>query len=113
MAAAKKTTDKKPVAEEAAATDTYTVEACGVTVDIRSDITEDWEVMEALMASQDETSDEVARGTATVALVRALFGTEYGRVKRELRAANSGRLTPQIMVEFVTDVFNQVAALKN
>lgn len=116
MAATKKVVKKAvEVVEETEdeAAEVYEIEACGVAVELRQDVAEDWEVMEALVALQDESTDDMARTRATVGLVKSLFGPDYERVKRELREANEGSLTPDIVMGFVTEVFEQVAELKN
>lgn len=82
----------------------------GIEVSVTAEDVDDFEVTEAIADMYDESSDEMAVTSATVRLMRLVFGDDFHRVKRELRARSDGRLTNARMAEFASAVFEAVGA---
>lgn len=80
---------------------------------IRLDVNEDIEFMEALADSEDPELDDGERLRAAIKLFRTVFGTDYPRIKRELRAKNGGELTIGQLTQFMAKTIKAVAELKN
>lgn len=77
------------------------------------DVREDIEFMEALADSEDPELDDGERLRAVVKLFRLVFGTDYPRIKRELRAKNGGELTIGQLTSFMAETIQAAADLKN
>lgn len=82
------------------------VEAMGVSVRVRTDALDDYDVLCAI----DEAGEGSLRGM--LVFVRAMLGDEYDRVIAELRGED-GRLAMSRLAEFVGEVQEKVDALKN
>lgn len=87
-----------------------TVEVDGVSVEIDTEVFDDFDLVECIADSENPDATDAQRLSATVRLFRLLFGPEYARVKRELRAAHDGRLTVEVMTDFASGVFEAVGA---
>ena len=77
----------------------------GVTVKIAPEVLEDWDVVECIADMQDESRTPAEKLPSTVRLMRLLLGADYARAKKELREANDGQLTTEVMGGFLTGVF--------
>ena len=80
----------------------------GVKVTIQPGALDDWDVVECIADLQDESRSASEKIVPTVRLMRLLFGAEYDRVKKELRAAHDGQLTNEVMGGFITEVFGSL-----
>lgn len=90
------------------------IEVRGIKVEgVTQDALDDFDVLEALAALQDEDAEDSKRLVAMAALgPLVLGGKQWARVKRELREANGGRLTVRDGVEFINGVL-EAAGSKN
>lgn len=108
MAEAKKPQDRKPKSDAPA-----TVKVDGITLTVsRDELAErlsDWDVVEGIGVLNDGEALSKDRLVAASRVMRAIFASEYDRVKRELRAKNDGKLTESIMTSFMTDTFKEFA----
>lgn len=72
----------------------------------------DYEIVELIAPTVDESLTEEERATATTVMVakmpKLLFGNDWNRIKRELREANGGGLTGAQVNEFLGHVFEVV-----
>lgn len=84
----------------------------GIEVDVTPESFDDIDVVEAIADCNDPTVDDAAHTSAVFRLFRAVFGSDYARVKRELRAKNGGALTTDQMAEFFNRVL-EAAGVKN
>ena len=82
----------------------------GIEVDVTPESFDDIDVVEAIADGNDPAADENAQNAALFRLFRALFGPDYQRIKRELRAKNDGRLTTAQMAEFFNHLLEAVGA---
>lgn len=80
---------------------------------VRLGVNEDIDFMEALADSEDPELEDGDRLRAVIKLFRLVLGTDYPRVKRELRAKNGGELTVAQLTEFMAKVIQAVGDLKN
>ena len=84
------------------------VEGIKFTIDLAK--LDDFEVVEAIADASDEDADDTSQLRAVVQLFRLTFGSEYSRVKEELRAVHDGVLTTQTMMDFFTAVLEALGA---
>lgn len=82
----------------------------GVKVDLTADAFDDFEIVECLADIVDDASEPSAKLAATVRIYRLLFGADFERVKRELRAKHDGKLTNEIMGDFLNACMAEVQA---
>lgn len=80
----------------------------GVKVNLTADDFDDFEVTECLADIVDDASEPSAKLAATVRIYRVLFGADFERVKRELRANHGGKLTNEIMGDFLNSCMTAV-----
>ena len=111
MAEATKTTRKpaakKPADRKPKATDAVTVQ--GITLSIPlgelSDRLADWDVVEGIAELNDPQAPPQMRMVASMRVLKTLLADDYDRIKTELREKHDGKLTEQIMTDFMRDVF--------
>lgn len=96
----------------AARAKTSPVTVDGIELSVTPETFDDIDVVEAIADCNDPTSDDAARTSAVFRLFRAVFGADYTRVKRELRAKNGGKLTTDQMADFFNRVI-EAAGAKN
>lgn len=82
----------------------------GVKVDLTADDFDDFEVTECLADIVDDAAEASAKLAATVRIYRILFGSDFERVKRELRAKHDGKLTNEVMGDFLNACMTAVQA---
>ena len=97
---------KKPADRLPKKTGAVTVD--GISVTVEPERLADWEIVEGLADLQDKGIQPGARMASTVRVLRAVLGADYERVKLELRAANDGTLTADMMSDFLRRVFEGV-----
>lgn len=100
----------------ATAEDVADIEIDGIQLKVDRDLINDWDFMEQLsevMAIQDELSDDgadpVAAGKALVGmsnLANALYGSDFKRIKKELRSKNDGKLPMETVLRFIMDTIS-------
>lgn len=90
--------------------DVTSIEVEGVALDVDREALDDWELAEDIAIASDEASGEDEKLAATVRVFRRVYGADYARVKRELRAANDGRLTAETMTGFLSATFEALGA---
>lgn len=76
----------------------------GVKLDIDASALDDIEVIECIADLNDPDVDGAGQATATVKLLRTVFGDDYARIKRDLRERYGGKLTIERMGDFFTGV---------
>ena len=76
----------------------------GITVTVAIDPSDDWEFASASAVFADPDSTPLEKSNATRAQIKLLFGDDYKRVMRELRAARGGRLPIADVVSFANRV---------
>ena len=86
------------------------VDVGGVSVAVDMSVLEDWEIVEAIAETSDESLPDPARLAASVRIIRMVLGADYARVKGEIREKNGGRLTAEDMEQFLSDVLKAVGA---
>ena len=82
----------------------------GVKVDLAAEDFDDFEVTECLADIVDDDAEPSAKLRATVRIYRTLFGSDFERVKRELRANHDGKLTNKVMSDFLNACMTAVQA---
>ena len=82
----------------------------GIEVNLTAEDFDDFEILECLADMIDETAEQSAKVAATVRVYRLLFGADFERVKRELREKHDGRLTNEIMGDFLNACMAEVQA---
>lgn len=82
----------------------------GIKVNVSADTFSDFDVIEAIADVNAHQGDDVAQLSDVVRLLRLVFGSDYGRVKSELRSSHDGRLTAEDMVSFFNSVAEEVGA---
>lgn len=97
--------EKKPQDHKAKA---GAVKVQGIELSIPLDRMNDWDVTEGMSVAADESADQGARLIASVKVVKAVLGSDYERVKTELREKHGGVLTAEIMNDFMTEVFKEL-----
>ena len=90
-----------------------TVEVDGIRVTVLADVSDDFEIVEAVYTSNDPESTPAERGRARLRMYRALLGADYRRAKDELRAKNGGRLPTQAFLDFCEAVIREAGDAKN
>lgn len=85
----------------------------GIEVKISKDGLDDFETTEAMAVLNDEDATDAERVVAVGKLPRLIFGSQWTRIKRDLRAANDGKLTNEAVSMFIAEAINAVGALKN
>lgn len=89
------------------------VEVDGISVTVDIDIADDFEITEQAAIANDPYSTASERMSATIRVYKLMLGSDYRRVKDELRKKNGGRLTNATMIAFISDVIAEVGAAKN
>lgn len=84
----------------------HAVTVDGITVTVAIDPKDDWEFATESLVIADPDATQLERSNAIRAQVKLLFGDDYKRVMRELRAARGGRLP----IADVTSFANRVMA---
>lgn len=69
----------------------------------------DWDVIEGIATTQDDSASEAEKMVASVRIMRRVFGADYEQIKAELRSANGGVLNAEIMAGFLAEVFKELA----
>lgn len=82
----------------------------GIKVEVTADAFDDFEITECVADLYDEDADDGAKTTAAVKMYRLVFGADFPRIKRELRAKNGGKLTNEAMSQFMAKVIEAVNA---
>lgn len=90
------------------------IEVMGVKLDIDATALDDIDVIECIADLNSPDADGAGQAAATVKLLRTVFGSDYQRIKAELRERNGGRLTVETMGDFFTGVSDALGkAAKN
>lgn len=84
----------------------------GIKVEVTADAFDDFEITECIADLYDEDSTDSAKMAAAVKMYRLVFGGDFPRIKRELRAKHGGKLTNDVMGQFMADVI-EAANAKN
>ena len=82
----------------------------GIKVEVTADAFDDFEITECIADLYDEESTDGAKTAAAVKMYRIVFGEDFPRIKRELRAKHGGKLTNEVMSEFMAEVIEAVNA---
>lgn len=82
----------------------------GVKVSLTAEDFDDFEILECLADIVDDAAEPSAKLAATVRIYRLLFGADFERVKRELREKHEGKLTNEIMGDFLNACMAAVQA---
>lgn len=82
----------------------------GVKVGLAAEDFDDFEVTECLADIVDDSVEPSAKIAATVRIYRILFGADFERVKRDLRANHGGKLTNEVMAGFLNSCMAAVQA---
>lgn len=85
----------------------------GISFNVEKDIFEDWDFLEALSRSQEQSDNPLTQMSALVEVFRMLCGKDFESVKSKLRKANKGKLTVETMSTFFEKTVQAVMALKN
>lgn len=72
----------------------------GIELDVTADALDDFDVLECLAVMVDDDSSDKERMVAVPKLFRLVFGGDWQRIKKELRAQHDGRLTNATVMEF-------------
>lgn len=72
----------------------------GIELDVTADALDDFDVLECLAVMVDDDSSDKERMVAVPKLFRLVFGSDWKRIKNELRAQHDGRLTNATVMEF-------------
>lgn len=116
MAEATKTTTRKPAARKPQdrkpkTTDEVVVQ--GITLNVpKTDLAgrlADWDVIEGIATMNDPAAGGLDRMVAVSRVLRSLFAGDYERIKGELRVKHDGKLTEQIMGDFLRDAFQEIS----
>lgn len=73
----------------------------GIEVSVSASSFDDIDVIECIADAANPDSDQQTQMVAVVKLLRMVFGSDYERVKTELRKRHGGRLTVETMSEFM------------
>lgn len=84
----------------------------GIKVEVTADAFDDFEITECIADLYDDDTDDGAKMAAAVKMYRLVFGGDFPRIKRELRAKHGGKLTNDVMGRFMADVI-EAANAKN
>ena len=82
----------------------------GIKVEVTADAFDDFEITECIADLYDEDSTDGAKTAAAVKMYRLVFGADFQRIKRELRAKHGGKLTNEAMSQFMAEVIEAVNA---
>lgn len=82
----------------------------GIKVEVTADAFDDFEITECIADLYDEDADDGAKMAAAVKMYRLVFGGDFARIKRELRAKHDGKLTNEAMSTFMASVIEAVNA---
>lgn len=82
----------------------------GIEVSVSASSFDDIDVIECIADAANPDSDQQTQMVAVVKLLRMVFGSDYKRVKSELRKRNGGRLTVETMSEFMNRCAEAVQA---
>lgn len=82
----------------------------GIEVNLTAEDFDDFEILECLADIVDDAAEPSAKLAATVRIYRLLFGADFERVKRELREKHEGKLTNEIMGDFLNACMAAVQA---
>ena len=82
----------------------------GIKVEVTADAFDDFEITECIADLYDEDADDGAKAAAAVKMYRLVFGADFLRIKRELRAKHDGKLTNEVMSRFMAEVIEAVNA---
>ena len=116
MAEAAKTTTRKPAArkpQDRKPKLTAEVVVQGITLNVPkdelADRLADWDVIEGIATMNDDAAGGIDRMVAVSRVLKSLFAGDYERIKSELRAKHDGKLTEQIMGDFLRDAFQEIS----
>lgn len=84
----------------------------GIKVEVTADAFDDFEITECIADLYDDDASDGAKMAAAVKMYRLVFGGDFPRIKRELRAKHGGKLTNDVMGQFMADVI-EAANAKN
>lgn len=90
-----------------------TVTVDGITVTVDLDMATDYEVVEQATIAADPYSTANEKTASTIRVYKLLLGSDYQRVKNELREQNGGQLPTEKMIEFIGGVIAKVGEAKN
>ena len=82
----------------------------GTKVEVTADAFDDFEITECIADLYDEDADDGAKTAAAVKIYRLVFGSDFPRIKRELRSKNGGKLTNEAMSSCMAEVIEAVNA---
>lgn len=82
----------------------------GIKVEVTADAFDDFEITECIADLYDDEATDGEKTASAVKMYRLVFGDEFPRVKRELRAKHGGKLTNETMNSFMGDVIEAVKA---
>ena len=82
----------------------------GIKAEVTADAFDDSEITECIADLYDEDADDGAKTVAAVKMYRLVFGADFPRIKRKLRAKNGGKLTNEAMSSFMAEVIKAVSA---
>lgn len=82
----------------------------GIKVEVTADAFDDFEITECVGDLYDEEADDGTKTAAAVKMYRLVFGDDFTRIKRELRAKNGGKLTNKVMNQFMAEVIEAIKA---
>ena len=82
----------------------------GIKVEVTADAFDDFEITECIADLYDEDSTDGEKTAAAVKMYRLVFGADFQRIKRELRAKHGGKLTNEAMSQFMAEVIEAVNA---
>lgn len=84
----------------------------GIKVDVTADAFDDFEITECIADLYDDEATDGEKTASAVKMYRLVFGADFPRIKRELRAKNGGKLTNEAMSSFMAEVIEAVNAKK-
>lgn len=90
-----------------------TVTVDGITVTVDLDMATDYEVVEQATIAADPYATPNEKTASTIRVYKLLLGSDYQRVKNELREQNGGHLPTEKMIEFIGGVIAKVGEAKN
>lgn len=82
----------------------------GIEVEVTAESFDDFEITECIADLYDEDSTDGERTAATVKMYRLVFGDDFPRIKRELRAKHGGKLSNEVMGAFMASAIEAVNA---
>lgn len=86
------------------------VEVDGITVSVSRDDVDDIDVIEAIADVNSDLTSDTDKMAAAIKVFRLVFGSDYERVKSELRDQHDGRCSVETFMQFFSDVLEAVGA---